>query len=126
MIFVDSNIPMYLVGATHPNKTEAKLMLERAITDGERLVTDAEVLQEILHRYVAIKRRKAIEPAMRAILGVVDEVFPIGHRDVLLAQRILEDDEKLDARDAIHVAVIRRQRVSRVMTFDKRLEAAVG
>ena len=101
-------------------------MLERAITDGERLVTDAEVLQEILHRYVAIKRRKAIEPAMRAILGVVDEVFPIGHRDVLLAQRILEDDEKLDARDAIHVAVIRRQRVSRVMTFDKRLEAAVG
>lgn len=101
-------------------------MLERAITDGERLVTDAEVLQEILHRYVAIKRRKAIEPALHAILGVVDEVFPIGHRDVLLAQRILEDDEKLDARNAIHVAVIRRQRVSRVMTFDKRLEAAVG
>ncbi|MCZ6760295.1 MAG: type II toxin-antitoxin system VapC family toxin [Gemmatimonadetes bacterium] len=126
MIFVDSNIPMYLVGAPHPNKTQAKLMLERAITDGERLVTDAEVLQEILHRYVAIKRREAIEPAMHAILGVVDEVFPIGHRDVLLAQRILEDDEKLDARDAIHVAVIRRQRVSRVMTFDKRLEAAAG
>src|SRR5262245_34063500 len=52
MILVDSNIPMYLVGAAHPNKDSARSALERAIVDGERLVTDAEVLQEILHRYV--------------------------------------------------------------------------
>jgi len=30
-------------------------MLERLIAAGERLVTDAEVLQEILHRYTAIE-----------------------------------------------------------------------
>ena len=51
MIFVDSNIPMYLVGAAHPNKTAAQILLESLIAKGERLVTDAEVLQEILHRY---------------------------------------------------------------------------
>ena len=28
MIFIDSNIPMYLVGASHPNK-EAQLLLEQ-------------------------------------------------------------------------------------------------
>jgi hypothetical protein len=33
-------------------------------------VTDAEVLQEILHRYVAIDRRDAIQPAFDALLGV--------------------------------------------------------
>src|ERR1022692_1479833 len=51
VIFIDSNIPMYLVGAAHPNKTSAQILLESLIAKGERLVTDAEVLQEILHRY---------------------------------------------------------------------------
>lgn len=57
---------MYLVGASHPNKISAQRLLERAITQGERLVTDAEVLQEILHRYVAIDRRDAIHVATMA------------------------------------------------------------
>ena len=67
MIFVDSNIPMYLVGAPHPHKTDSQRLLERAIADGERLVSDAEVLQEILHGYVAINRRDAIQPAFDAL-----------------------------------------------------------
>jgi hypothetical protein len=36
----------------------------KVVTDRQRLVTDAEVLQEILHRYVAIDRRDAIQPAL--------------------------------------------------------------
>ena len=68
---------MYLVGAAHPHKTDAQRLLERAIANGERLVTDAEVFQEILHRYVAIDRREAIQPAFDALLGVIDEVFPV-------------------------------------------------
>ena len=59
MIFVDSNIPMYLVGADERMRNEARRLLERAITDREKLVTSAEVLQEILHRYTAIARRDA-------------------------------------------------------------------
>ena len=51
MIFIDSNVPMYLVGSEHPHKIDAQRLLERFISDDERLVTDAEVLQEILHRY---------------------------------------------------------------------------
>ena len=58
MILVDSNIPMYLVGSPHPLKADAQRLLEKLITDRERLVTDAEVLQEILHRYAAIDRRR--------------------------------------------------------------------
>lgn len=82
MILVDSNIPMYLVGAPHPHKVDAERLLEACVTRGERLVTDAEVLQEILHRYVAIERRDAIQPAFDALLGVVDEVFDVGLADV--------------------------------------------
>jgi hypothetical protein len=72
MIFVDSNIPMYLVGAAHPHKADAQQLLEASVSARERLVTDAEVLQEILHRYAAINRRDAIQPAFDALLGVVD------------------------------------------------------
>jgi predicted nucleic acid-binding protein len=50
VIFVASNIPMYLVGAAHPHKVDAQRLLERCIADAERLVTDAEVLEEVLQR----------------------------------------------------------------------------
>ena len=60
MIFIDSNIPMYLIGASHPNKDPARRLLEMCIERAERLVTDAEVLQEILHGYIAIRRRHGV------------------------------------------------------------------
>ncbi len=77
MILVDSNIPMYLVGAEHPNRDSARRLVERSVAGQERLVTDVGVLQEILHRYVAIARRDAIQPAFDVLLGLVDEVLPM-------------------------------------------------
>lgn len=126
MIFVDSNVPMYLVGAAHPHKVDAQQLLERAIADGERLVTSAEVLQEILHRYVAIRRRDAIQPALDALLGVVDEVFPVEREDVERAKVILDGHPDLSARDAIHLAVMRRREVERVMSFDGGFDGVPG
>ena len=125
MIFVDSNIPMYLVGGGHPNKAAARSMLERAIADDEPLVTDAEVLQEILHRYVAIDRRDAIEPATAAILGVVDDVFPVDRADVERARRLVLAT-RLSARDAIHLAIMQRHGVGRILTFDRGFEGITG
>jgi len=89
VILVDSNIPMYLVGAAHAHKTDAQRLVERALSDGERLVTDSEVLQEILHRYVAIGRRDAIQPAFDALLGIVDDVLPIRRVEALRARDIV-------------------------------------
>ncbi|MEE8192804.1 MAG: type II toxin-antitoxin system VapC family toxin [Gemmatimonadales bacterium] len=117
MIFVDSNIPMYLVGEPHPHKTDAQVLLERAITGRERLVTDAEVLQEILHRYIAIERRDAIQPAFDALLGVVDEVFAVELDDVERAKTVLHGWPELSARDAIHLATMERGGISRIMSF---------
>ncbi len=81
---------MYLVGAGHPHKVDAQKLLEQLIANEERLVTDAEVLQEILHRYAAIERRDAIQPAFDAIVGVVDEIFPMESRDVERAKTVLD------------------------------------
>jgi hypothetical protein len=52
-------------------------LVERLVSDRERLVTDAEALQEILHRYVAIRRPDSIQPAFDALLGIADQVFAI-------------------------------------------------
>ncbi|GMU67340.1 MAG: ribonuclease VapC13 [Acidobacteriota bacterium] len=126
MIFVDSNVPMYLVGAAHPHKVDARRQLERAIADGERLVTDAEVLQEILHRYVAIGRRDAIQPAFEALLGVVDEIFPVDRVTVLRARDIVLAYPRLSARDAVHAAAMEANGVTEILTFDTGFDAFPG
>jgi predicted nucleic acid-binding protein len=109
---------MYLIGADHPNKVTAQRLLEDLILAEERLVTDAEVLQEILHRYVAINRREAIQPAFDALLGVVDEIFSVDITIVEKAKEILLARKKISARDALHLAVMNHQRIHQIFTFD--------
>jgi len=123
VIFVDSNIPMYLVGAAHPNKDVARRLLERCVTRGERLVTDVKVMQEILHRYHAIRWADAIQPSFDALLGVVDEVYPIELADVEQAKILMAGLAPLSARDAVHLAVMNRRRVARVLSFDAGFDA---
>jgi predicted nucleic acid-binding protein len=126
VIFVDSNVPMYLVGMDHPHKAVARRRLEQAIVDNEPLVSDVEVLQELLHRYVAIGRRDAIGPAWDALLGVVDVVHPIELEDVTRARRLTETAAGLSARDAVHLAVMQRRGIARILTFDAGFDGIVG
>jgi len=114
---------MYLVGASHPHKLDAQCWLESALSAGERLVTDAEVLQEICHRYVAINRREAIQPAFDVTLGVVDDVLPIVRADVERAKDIALRYQSLSARDALHLAVMEHHGITQLMSFDRGFDA---
>jgi uncharacterized protein len=118
LIFVDSNIPMYLVGVAHPHKTGAQVLVERLSASGRQLVTDAEVLQEILHRYIAIGRRDAIGPAFQALLDIVDDVFAVEEADVLRAAEIARDRASFSARDAVHIAVMEHHGAQSILSFD--------
>jgi predicted nucleic acid-binding protein len=126
VILVDSNIPMYLVGAPHANKARARHLLELAVSRRDRLVTDAEALQEILHRYAAIDRLDAIQPAFDALLGVVDEVFPVELSVVERAKRIMLGALGLTARDALHVAIMEIHGATQIMSFDNDFDAYPG
>jgi predicted nucleic acid-binding protein len=123
VILVDSNIPMYLIGSPHPHKTDAQRLLEKLIADRERLVTDAEVFQEILHRYVAIDRRDAIQPAFDALLGVVDEVLIVDARAVERAKQIVLGYRQLSARDALHLSVMEQNGIRQIASFDSGFDA---
>ena len=126
MIFLDSNIPMYLVGAAHPHKAAATRWLEELVNSRERLVTNAEVLQEILHRYVSIGRPDAIQPAFDALLGIVDEVFPVDRAAVERARQIVLGRKGLSARDAVHLAVMQTHGIRKILSFDRGFDGFPG
>jgi predicted nucleic acid-binding protein len=126
VILVDSNIPMYLVGAPHPHKADAQRWVEKLVSDRQRLVTDAEALLEILHRYVALNRRDAIQPAFDSLLGVVDEVLSVDRVIVERAREIVFGHGRLSARDAVHVAVMEQHGIDRILTFDAGFDGFPG
>jgi uncharacterized protein len=126
LILVDSNVPMYIVGASHPNKVAALRTLEKTIMDRQRLVTDAEVLQEILHRYISINRREVIQPALDALLALVDSVLPVDQETVVEAKQIVLGYPKLSARDALHLAVMRLDGIDRILSFDSGFDGIRG
>jgi uncharacterized protein len=126
MILVDSNVPMYLVGAPHPHKIDAQRRLEQLVNDRQRLVTDAEVLQEILHRYVAIGRRDAIQPAFDALLGIVDQVLDVTLAAAERAKEIVLGHPRRSARDAVHLAVMEQHGINQILSFDAGFDGFPG
>ncbi len=117
---------MYLVGSPHPHKNDAQRLLEQLIHERQRLVTDAEVLQEILHRYVAINRRDAIQPAFDALLGIMDQVLDVNRRAAERAKEILLGHRRLSARDALHLAVMEQHGIERILSFDSGFDGFPG
>ncbi len=109
---------MYLVGEAHPHKADAQRAVEALIASQERLVTDAEVFQEILHRYAAIRRIEAIQPAFDALRSIVDEVFPVEERHIYMAKDLVLGHKSLSSRDAVHLALMKANAVDRILSFD--------
>lgn len=118
MIFVDSNIPMYLVGSDDPKKARSHQLVQEVLLAGELLVTDIEVYQEILHRYSAIRRCDAIKPALDTLEGIVQQTLPVDLTHIRRAQEILCSSSQVSARDAVHVAVMESEGISRLLSFD--------
>ncbi|TVQ21350.1 MAG: PIN domain-containing protein [Spirochaetaceae bacterium] len=118
MIFIDSSIPVYLIGADHANKDRAVSILERLVRDEERLVTDAEVFQEMLHHYTAIAEPAAIDAAYELLLQVADDVLPVTIEDAVRAKSLLVSTPGLTVRCAVHAAVMTRHGIRTVFSFD--------
>ena len=126
MIFVDSNVPMYLVGAPHPNKDRTISLLSQLVQSEERLVTDVEVYQEILHRYTSIDRVDAIDAACEALDSITDDVLTYGMLEIRTARSLIGSIGGLSARDALHLAVMCRAGITRILSFDHGFDACPG
>jgi predicted nucleic acid-binding protein len=126
VIFVDANVPMYLIGDDLSRELDARHVLERLAGERRPLVTSSEVFQEILHRYVSIDRRDAIEPAFESLSGIVDDVLAVEEVDVFAAKDLVQSHGRLSARDALHVAVMRRHQISEIVSFDRGFDGVAG
>ena len=123
MIFIDSNVPMYMIGAPHPNKTRTLELVNRLVRQGEHLVTDVEVYQEILHRYTAVRRTDAIDAAFASLDTLADEVLTFGMVEIREARSIIDAVDGVSPRDALHVAIMRSNRIGRLLSFDRGFDA---
>lgn len=119
MILVDANIFMYAVGAAHPNKPPSIDYLRRVANGEIDAATDAEVLQEILHRYRAIHRWDDGSRVYDLAKSVVPTVLPITADIVDRSRSLMEADSGLGARDAIHAAVALGNGCTAICTYDR-------
>ena len=118
MILVDSNVLMYASGADHPNKAPAVRFLERVGSGELEAAVDAEVLQEIVHRYRALNRWDQGRQVYVLARILFPDVLPVTGEVMDRAKQLLDRDNSLSARDAVHAAVVVVYGLDGILTFD--------
>jgi predicted nucleic acid-binding protein len=118
VIFIDHTVAIHLLSDDQRRTSDAQLSLERAITAGDRLVTDSAVMHEILIHYHELGCPEAVEPASELFHGIIDEVLPVEQADVVRAREMGYGPERLSPSCCLHLAVMERHGVTRIMSFD--------
>lgn len=126
MILVDANIIMYACGREHPLKAPSIAFLETVARREVGATTDAEVLQEILHRYRSVGRWEVGEVAYTLARTVLPDILPITAGVVDRAAELMRSHPFLVARDAIHLAVVQLHHLNGICSFDGGLDRVPG
>lgn len=127
MIFIDTNVPIYAGGTPHPLQASCYEVLQRAGSN-DRFVTSAEVLQELFHH---VRRRwrwaddgDAYHRFAQTMEGAV---LPIDEADLAAAVALsTQVPADVEARDLLHVAVMQRHGVRRIVTADRDFDRIPG
>ena len=124
MIFVDSNVFVYAVGKPHPLRAEAQNFFMESSRNGKRLVTSAEVLQELLHVYLPVGRIETLDAALDLATKGVDQIIPITGETVIQGRHLVAEYQGLTAKDLLHLSVCLIHKIPEIKTFDRNLNAA--
>ena len=118
MIFVDSNVPMYVAGREHELRGPARRFLERARSGDVEICTSTEVLQEILYRYAALQRIDLATSVYDLFVRLCPIVLPVTLADTDRARAMLPGSTNVSVRDTLHAAVMLDNGISEIATFD--------
>ena len=117
--FIDANVPMYAAGQEHPLREPSIRVMQVVTASPGRFLTDAEVFQEIIHRYISVRRwplgREVFNDFVEAMHGRIEPVYA---EDVLHAAVLADDHPDVSSRDLVHAAVALRLGVSRIISTD--------
>jgi predicted nucleic acid-binding protein len=126
MVFVDSNLPMYVAGREHPNRAPAVRFLARARAGDVDICTSTEVLQEILYRYAALKRPDLAGSVYDLFVQLCPVVLPITLADTDRARQMVTAAGGPGVRDAVHAAVMLNNDIKMIATFDEGFDRIAG
>ncbi len=118
-VFVDSNIPMYVAGRDHLLREPARRFLQRVRASEIDACTSTEVLQEILYRYVGLKRPDLARQVYDHFVEICPVVFPVTLADTDRAKSLACAGTAVGVRDAIHAAVMINNGVTHIASFDR-------
>ena len=117
---------MYAAGGEHPLRAPSQRVLER-VEDGELdAVISVEVVQEIVHRYLAIRRPDLAVTGATAAMDLFAPVLPLTHAVMRRLPALARDYPKLAARDLIHVAVCQHEGIAEIISPDRGFDTVAG
>lgn len=122
MIFVDSNIFMYAVGSQHPHKAPCIAFFESIARGETEIATSAEVLQEILYRFWAIKKMAHGLDLFDYARQLSNSILPVGDDELLYARKLLAQHRQLPPRDAVHAATMHHHRIVTIASYDRHFD----
>ena len=117
--FIDANVPIYAAGREHPYREPCIRVLAVVNDNPEAFVTNAEVFQEIMHHYLRTERWEAGQAVVESFATMMHgRVSPVTIDDVLAAGQLAKTHHGLSTRDLLHLAVMHRLGVTRIVTAD--------
>ena len=126
-VFLDANVPIYAAGKEHPNKEPCAQVLMMAAEHPLSFVTNAEVLQELVHRYLAIRLWALGREVVNSFAEVMhDRIEPVYAEDVIAASGLADRYEGTSARDFVHAAVMNRIGSDRIISSDTDFDRLPG
>lgn len=126
-LFIDTNVPIYAVGRSHPLKQPAARVISLVADYPDAFVTSVEVVQELLHRYLRMQLwasgRAVIQQFLVLMEGHVEDVTMA---DMRAALRLADHHEDVSARDLLHAGVMQRLGVTHVVSADHDFDRIAG
>jgi len=124
-VFIDTAVVMYANGASHPLRDACRAIMIQ-VGDGQlEAVTSAEVVQEILHRFMAIRRPEIGIEIARVTMDVFAPVLPITHAMMRRIPSLVARYPNLSARDLVHVATCIHEGIGEILTPDRGFDQVV-
>lgn len=117
-LFLDVNVPMYAAGKEHLYKAPCAWVMTEIAEGRIDAAIDVEVIQESLYRYGAIDQWQIGVSVAQNLLKIVPMIYPIQVADIRLAVKLFERyaPHEIPARDVLHVAVMRNNGLSRIIS----------
>ena len=130
-VFVDANIPMYVAGRDHEYKEPSTRFMRAVARRHVDAVSDVEILQEILYRYGlyrygAVRRPSIGFAVFDTFIATIPRIHPVLLADLRTSRVILAEHPGVEPRDAIHIAVMRRNGVRGIVSYDEHFDGIPG